>query len=219
MPEPSDTNLTSLLMPGPGVSEDCLFLDVIVPEKIFNITKTNGTSGYHEIQCEPGQPCKVPSGAPVLVWIYGGGYTGGSKTSSGNPASLIATSLENDGEGVVYVAMNYRLGLFVSCLEPIWKALANLCRGGFLETRILLQTSACLIKDWPSTGYNRTSISLVVIHPGLLLWENPQAVDQLCTISPRTVDWDLSLSRKRYLKVQLFKSSSHSNLRRSSPTL
>ncbi|KAL2074226.1 hypothetical protein VTL71DRAFT_8004 [Oculimacula yallundae] len=112
MPEPSATNLTSLLTPGPGVSEDCLFLDVIVPEKVFNITKTNATSGYHEAQCEPGQPCKVPSGAPVLVWIYGGGYTGGSKTGSGNPSSLIATSLENDGEGVVYVAMNYRLGMF-----------------------------------------------------------------------------------------------------------
>ncbi|KAH7360253.1 prolyl oligopeptidase-like protein [Rhexocercosporidium sp. MPI-PUGE-AT-0058] len=107
MPEPSNTNLTSLLMPGPGVSEDCLFLDVIVPEKVFNITKTNGTSGYHEVQCE-----QVSSGAPVLVWIYGGGYTGGSKSSSGDPASLISRSLENDGEGVVYVAMNYRLGLF-----------------------------------------------------------------------------------------------------------
>ncbi|KAH9224034.1 Alpha/Beta hydrolase protein [Leptodontidium sp. 2 PMI_412] len=112
IPDPSTTNLASLLMPGPGVSEDCLFLDVIVPEKVFNVTKTNGTSGYHEVQCEPSQPCKVPSGAPVLVWIYGGGYTGGSKTSAGDPASLIARSLENDGEGVVYVAMNYRLGLF-----------------------------------------------------------------------------------------------------------
>lgn len=108
-------------MPGPGVSEDCLFLDVIVLEKVFNVTKTNGTSGYHEVQCEPSQPCKVPSGAPVLVWIYGGGYTGGSKTSAGDPASLIARSLENDGEGVVYVAMNYRLCLFVSCLYTLKK--------------------------------------------------------------------------------------------------
>ncbi len=39
----------------------------------------------------------------------------GDKTSTGNPATLIATSQENGGEGVVYVAMNYRLGLFVSC--------------------------------------------------------------------------------------------------------
>ncbi|CZS90086.1 related to triacylglycerol lipase I precursor [Rhynchosporium agropyri] len=112
MPEMSTNNLTALLKPSPGLSEDCLFLDVIVPEKVFNITKTNGTSGYHEAQCEPGQPCKVPSGAPVLVWIHGGGYTTGSKSSSGNPSSLIATSLENDDEGIVYVAINYRLGMF-----------------------------------------------------------------------------------------------------------
>lgn len=113
---PASTNLSSVLTPNSQTSEDCLFLDVIVPEKVFNVTKANTTSGYHEVQCKPGQNCTVTAGAPVLVWIYGGGYTGGSKTSSGDPASLIARSLENDGEGVVYVAMNYRLGLFVSSI-------------------------------------------------------------------------------------------------------
>lgn len=44
----------------PGVTEDCLFLDVMVPTKIYN----SRGKGY---------------GAPVLVWIYGGGYTAGSK--------------------------------------------------------------------------------------------------------------------------------------------
>jgi len=43
-----------------GVTEDCLFLDVQVPTSIYN----NRGKGY---------------GAPVLVWIYGGGYTAGSK--------------------------------------------------------------------------------------------------------------------------------------------
>jgi carboxylesterase type B len=76
-------------------SEDCLHLDVIVPESIYN---------------------NASASAPVLVWVYGGGYTGGDKTGSGNPATLIANSQENGGEGVVYVAMNYRLGLFVSFL-------------------------------------------------------------------------------------------------------
>jgi carboxylesterase type B len=74
----------------PRATEDCLFLDVIVPESIY----TQNTS------------------APVLVWVYGGGYIAGDKTSTGNPATLIASSTENCGEGVVYVAMNYRLGLF-----------------------------------------------------------------------------------------------------------
>lgn len=56
----------------------------------------------------------LTSVAPVMVWIYGGGYTGGSKAGSGNPAGLLARAQDNGQEGVIYVAMNYRLGLFVS---------------------------------------------------------------------------------------------------------
>jgi cholinesterase len=82
--------ISGLAAPDPRTTEDCLFLDVIVPESIY----TQNTS------------------APVLVWVYGGGYVNGDKTSTGNPASLIATSTANGGEGIVYVAMNYRLGLF-----------------------------------------------------------------------------------------------------------
>ncbi|KUJ09769.1 alpha/beta-hydrolase [Mollisia scopiformis] len=82
--------ISGLAAPDPRTTEDCLFLDVIVPESIY----TQNTS------------------APVLVWVYGGGYVNGDKTSTGNPATLIASSTEDGGEGVVYVAMNYRLGLF-----------------------------------------------------------------------------------------------------------
>jgi carboxylesterase type B len=49
-----------------------------------------------------------------MVWIYGGGFTGGDKSGSGNPAGLVARSQDDGQEGVIYVAMNYRLGLFVS---------------------------------------------------------------------------------------------------------
>lgn len=87
----SAMTITSLPQTDGRASEDCLHLDVIVPESIFN---------------------NASASAPVLVWVYGGGYVNGDKTSSGNPATLIATSQENGGEGVVYVAMNYRLGLF-----------------------------------------------------------------------------------------------------------
>jgi carboxylesterase type B len=76
-----------------------LFLDVVIPQKVFNK--------------------KFGSGAPVIVWIYGGGFTLGDKASSlssGNPATLVSRSLDNGGEGVIYVAMNYRLGLFVCIL-------------------------------------------------------------------------------------------------------
>jgi len=42
--------------PDPDEDEDCLFLDVVVPEKAFEKAKGNGRGG-----------------APVMVWIYGGG--------------------------------------------------------------------------------------------------------------------------------------------------
>ena len=60
----------------------------------------------------------------MLVWIHGGGLVLGSKTGSGDPAGLIASSLANeDSEGVIFVAINYRVSNFIekqliSCL--IW---------------------------------------------------------------------------------------------------
>ncbi|KAL2844384.1 alpha/beta-hydrolase [Aspergillus pseudodeflectus] len=86
----SVTSMGPVLM-DPRASEDCLFLDVVVPKKIF---KTSGKK----------------KGAPVLVWIYGGGYTGGSKTGqgSGSPVGL----LRRGNNEFVYVAINYRLGAF-----------------------------------------------------------------------------------------------------------
>ena len=45
----------------------------------------------------------------MIVYIFGGGYTGGSKTSSGNPAGLIYNSRANGSEGVIYVGINYRV--------------------------------------------------------------------------------------------------------------
>ncbi|KIV78674.1 hypothetical protein PV11_06300 [Exophiala sideris] len=85
-------------------TEDCLFLDVLVPSKIFNSkaqddfwSRTRSTS--------------IQNGAPVLVWIDGGGFSAGYKHEQ-PPAGLVARSQLNDEEGFIYVAMNYRLGLF-----------------------------------------------------------------------------------------------------------
>ena len=78
----------------PRTTEDCLFLDVIVPKKIFDssIHQTNATGG-----------------SPVLVWIYGGGFSYGDKTSYGNPAGLIKASNLTDPDGVIVVLLNYRV--------------------------------------------------------------------------------------------------------------
>jgi carboxylesterase type B len=79
----------------PRTTEDCLFLDVVVPQKIFK------------------KKAKKGKGAAVLVWIYGGGYTAGSKGSYNAANGLLARSQDGeDDEGLIYVALNYRLGAF-----------------------------------------------------------------------------------------------------------
>ncbi len=62
----------------PILTEDCLYLNVYVPEH-------------------------VRPGGPVLVWIHGGGYTGGAGQDT-DPRKYI------DQSGSIYVTVNYRLG-------------------------------------------------------------------------------------------------------------
>ena len=67
--------------------EDCLMLNVYVPEFVKNKNSTDEAANL-----------------PVMVWIYGGGFTGGSYSfSQYNPQHLV-------DKGVIVVAMNYRLG-------------------------------------------------------------------------------------------------------------
>ncbi|PYI35552.1 carboxylesterase family protein [Aspergillus indologenus CBS 114.80] len=80
------------------VTEDCLFLDVVVPKATFE-QKT--------LQQKQKQSNKL---APVLVWIDGGGYISGDKSEQ-NPSGLMQRSML-DEDGIVYVAINYRLGAF-----------------------------------------------------------------------------------------------------------
>lgn len=88
----------------PRTSEDCLFLDVMVPKMIFD-----------RAQSKRPVPKKVL--APVMVWIYGGGYTMGDK-SAYDPSGLIQRSMEV-GDGMVYVAINYRVSLAIlPCFLP-----------------------------------------------------------------------------------------------------
>lgn len=77
----------------PRTSEDCLLLDVLVSASVYeNKTKTSGSA--------------------VLVWFHGGGFVQGYKDEDGTGQNFISQS---DG-GIVYVAINYRLGLFVSSI-------------------------------------------------------------------------------------------------------
>lgn len=82
------SNVTSTLSStAPNVdmlqSQDCLFIDVVRPA---------GST--------------ASSNLPVLFWIYGGGWQGGS-TSTLDGTSIVQKSIELD-EPIVFVAANYR---------------------------------------------------------------------------------------------------------------
>ena len=76
---------------GVGQSEDCLFLNVWAP-------------------AETAEPL------PVLYWIHGGGYTGGSGSTSIYDGARLAA------DGAVVVTVNYRLNVFGFLAHPALSA-------------------------------------------------------------------------------------------------
>jgi acetyl esterase/lipase len=83
--------------PDPRETEDCLFLDVLVPKAVFDNRQSN--KGL----------------APVMVWIYGGGFTFSYKGNDGDPSTIIKSSQQSeDTNGVIYVAFNYRVSQTIS---------------------------------------------------------------------------------------------------------
>lgn len=82
--------------PLPGTeTDDCLFLDVFSPANIFNAAQ--GPAGA------------ANKGAPVLIWIHGGGHANGFKNQAGSAAGILAESQLDGRTGVVFVEINYRL--------------------------------------------------------------------------------------------------------------
>ncbi len=72
----------------PGQSEDCLTLNVWTPAK--------------------DKDAKLP----VMVWIYGGGFTGGTTSEARQDGENLAH------KGVIVVSMNYRLNIFGFFVHP-----------------------------------------------------------------------------------------------------
>lgn len=78
--------------PGEAESEDCLFLDVVVPEQVWT------------------ERCNASR--PIVVWIHGGGFQIGAKWGSPltNPLGLLDRSFDDgDAEGVVWIGLQYRV--------------------------------------------------------------------------------------------------------------
>ena len=72
-----------MTFPDAGESEDCLYLNVYAPAD-----------------------AKSNSKLPVMFWIHGGGYSGGSASEPRHKGDFLPT------KGVVLVTINYRLGVF-----------------------------------------------------------------------------------------------------------
>jgi carboxylesterase type B len=102
------------LFQSPEITEDCLFLDVMVHQNVLNSAR-NGPK------------------APVLVWIHGGGHAEGSKADHAAPAKIMAQN--ND---VIFVAINYRLGAFGFLSGPTVQS-DGVANAGLLDQRLALE--------------------------------------------------------------------------------
>ena len=81
----------------PPVSEDCLYLNVWAPE-VNHLTKKGEKN--------------VASQLPVMVWIHGGGLIGGDTSIPMYDGMQLAK------KGVVFVSIQYRLGIFGYLSHP-----------------------------------------------------------------------------------------------------
>ncbi|EAW11658.1 carboxylesterase family protein [Aspergillus clavatus NRRL 1] len=107
----------------PLQSEDCLFLDVYVPQDVWQ----KGPQAAHQ-----------KGGAPVLVYLQDGAYVGGSKSDQ-NPAGLIARSREEGSSGMIYVGINYRLGVFGWLSGRKFTSSGGKPNAGLLDQRLALE--------------------------------------------------------------------------------
>lgn len=109
---------------GDDFSEDCLFLDVVVPKKVFDRRK----SACYE-------------GAPVFVWLHGGAFIFGHKSDpndGGNPAGLIHESQYDGSDGIIFVAPNYRVGAFGWLAGASLDAINGTANAGLHDQRLAL---------------------------------------------------------------------------------
>ncbi|KXN89064.1 Neuroligin-2, partial [Leucoagaricus sp. SymC.cos] len=92
-PFPTQNNHQHQKRDAPPSSEDCLFLNEGLPKLMYLHSITTPVSGNGSL--------------PVVVWIHGGGYMGGSAIGFKGD-DLVREA----GSGVVAVATQYRLGVF-----------------------------------------------------------------------------------------------------------
>ncbi|KAL7943995.1 Alpha/Beta hydrolase protein [Trichoderma barbatum] len=92
----------------PRTTEDCLVIDVIVPKAVLGKKKSHG------------------------------GWVSGTKEFWGSPNGIISASQEDGSDGIVWVAMNYRLGAFGFLAGPSLQK-DGTANAGLYDQRLALQ--------------------------------------------------------------------------------
>ena len=82
------------------------------------------------------RPAQVSGKLPVMVYIYGGGDTIGQIYDSAYDPSMLVSSSAAKGMPIIYVAMNYRLGIFGFAATPAMEASA--LNAGLQDQRLAL---------------------------------------------------------------------------------
>ncbi|SMQ53749.1 unnamed protein product [Zymoseptoria tritici ST99CH_3D1] len=109
----------------PGMTEDCLFLDVVVPQKIFEGNVSDYSNG----------------GADVVIYIHGGAYSLGDKAVVGatlKPDSFLLRAYEKQSPGFIWVSVNYRLGALGFLAGPTLQASGGVSNAGFYDQRLAI---------------------------------------------------------------------------------
>lgn len=77
----------------------------------------------------------------IFTRIYGGGYVSGDKSNNGfyNPAGLINASFANGGQGIVYVAINYRLGALGWLAGPSFQQQGGISNAALYDQRLAIE--------------------------------------------------------------------------------
>lgn len=86
------------------------------------------------------RPAGTPASAklPVMVWIYGGGDTFGQIYDSAYDPTGLVLGAADKGTPVIYVAMNYRVGVFGFAASPALNATDSL-NAGLLDQRLAIE--------------------------------------------------------------------------------